>query len=217
MGQGRFERLAPLTGVVFFVLIVALLFLGGETPDNDDSTREVVRYWEENDIEQIVVALVGLISSVFFLWFGASLRSVLWQAEGGTGRLATLSFAGAVLAAAGMMILFGLNFAVAEAAGEAPGGVIHALSSLNNGLFFPFIGGFGVFMLASGFGILHTRVLPAVAGWLALVLGVLSFTPVGFFAFLGAVIWVAVVAVMLYRRGERPAPAAPVAPAARAA
>lgn len=212
MGQGRLERFAPLTGVIFFALIVFLLVFSGETPNVDDPTREVVSYWTENDTKEIVVSIIGLISSVFFLWFAASLRSVLWQAEGGSGRLATLSFAGAVLATAGMMILFGVEFAVAEAADEAPGVVVHSLSALNNGLFFPFIGGFGVFMLASGLGILRTRALPAVAAWLAIALGIVSFTPIGFFAFLAAVVWVLVVSVMLYRRGERPATASPAAP-----
>lgn len=202
MGQGRFERLAPLTGVVFLVLIVVLLITSGETPETDDSTREVVQFWQDNDTKQMFVSAGGVISSVFLLWFAASLRGALWQAEGGSGRLATLSFGGAVLAVSGMMILFGVNFAVAESADDAPASAVHALSTLNNGLFFPFIGGFGVFMLASGLAALRTRALPAAAGWVAIVLGVLSFTPVGFFAFLGATIWVGVVGVLLYRRGS---------------
>ena len=217
MGQGRLERLAPLTGVVFFVLIVVLLLTSGETPDTDDSTREIVQFWKENETEQMLVSAGGVISSVFLLWFAASLRDALWQAEGGSGRLAALSFGGAVLAVSGMMILFGLNFAVAESADDAPASAVHALSTLNNGLFFPFIGGFGVFMFASGLAALRTRALPAVAAWIAIVVGLVSFTPVGFFAFLVAVIWVAVVGVMLYRRSARPTAAAPVPPRSAAA
>jgi hypothetical protein len=203
MGQGRFERFAPLTGIVFFVLVVALFFVADETPNTDDSRLEIVSYWLENDAEQVVVSIIGLIASVFLLWFAASLRSTLWRAEGGSGRLATLSFGGAILAVAGMMILFGMNFAVAESADDVPPAVVHSLSTLNNGLFFPFIGGFAVFMLASGLAILRTGALPAVAGWLAFALGILCFAPIGFFAFLAGTIWAAVVSVMLYRRGEQ--------------
>ena len=44
-------------------------------------------------------------------------------------------------------------------------------------------------------------------GWSALVLGVLIFTPVGFFAFLGAGIWIALASVaMTMRLRTRPAP-----------
>lgn len=203
MGQGRFERLAPLTGFVFFLIILGLLLLSGDTPDTDDPAAEVLSFWRENDTEQMVVAAIGALSGVFLLWFGASLRSALSEAEGGSGRLAALAFAGAILATSGLLILFGLNFAVAESADDSPASVVQALSALNNSMFFPFIGGFGVFALASGLGILRTRALPAVAGWIALALGVLSFTPVGWIAFLAMVIWVAVASVMLYRRGVR--------------
>ena len=35
------ERFAPLTGVVFFVLVVVGFLLGGDTPGADDSAAQV--------------------------------------------------------------------------------------------------------------------------------------------------------------------------------
>jgi hypothetical protein len=46
-----------------------------------------------------------------------------------------------------------------------------------------------------------------VAGWIALGLEVLSFTPIGWIALLAAI----VVSVMLYRRGQAMPPTAPAA------
>ena len=54
--------------------------------------------------------------------------------------------------------------------------------------------------------------LPARAGWVTLLLGVLLFTPVGFWAILAAITWILVVSIVLYM-GESSAEAArPPAP-----
>ncbi len=44
MSGSRWERLAPLTGVVFFVLIAVTFALSNDTPDANDSTGDVVSY-----------------------------------------------------------------------------------------------------------------------------------------------------------------------------
>ena len=58
MSRGTLERFAPLTGIVFVVLVVIAFAVGGETPDVDDSTRKVVDFWTENDGEQIAAAIL---------------------------------------------------------------------------------------------------------------------------------------------------------------
>ena len=52
MSSKDVERLAPLAGVVFVVLIVIAVVIGGETPDNDDSTASIVRFWTENAVRR---------------------------------------------------------------------------------------------------------------------------------------------------------------------
>ena len=57
-------------------------------------------------------------------------------------------------------------------------------SALQSDFFFPLAIGFSVFLLASGLAMLRTGLFPAWMGWAAVVLGVLSVTPAGFFALL---------------------------------
>jgi hypothetical protein len=164
-----------------------------------------------------VADLLGVIAGLFLGWFAASLRGVIWRAEGGEGRLATLTFAGGVLAAVGAWTVFGIDFAVADASDSVSPVVLKPLVALNNSFFLPLAGGLGLMMVASAFAILHTRALPVVAGWLALVIGIVTFTPVGFFGVLASLIWVPVVGVMIYRKGDvgQEGPRAPAtAPAA---
>src|ERR1700712_164570 len=98
MQQGRFERLAPLSGVVFFVLIVVAIFVNNSsTPDVSSSAGKISAYYlgHRSDIQAGDIIIV--ISAVFLVWFTASLRSAVWQVEGGAGRLASLILAGGIL------------------------------------------------------------------------------------------------------------------------
>jgi hypothetical protein len=72
------------------------------------------------------------------------------------------------------------------------------LSALYNNFFFGFPAGVGTLLLASSLVILRTRVLPAWVGWFAFVLGIISISPLGFFAFLAVFLWIAIVSWMLY-------------------
>ena len=47
MGTGRLERLAPLTGVLFTVLVAVGILVGGETPDTDASVAEILDHYED--------------------------------------------------------------------------------------------------------------------------------------------------------------------------
>src|SRR5215210_9080291 len=152
MRQGRWERLAPLTGVVFFLLVVAaILVSGGETPDAHAPVREIASYYKDSADQTMVADLLGVIAGVFLVWFAASLRGVIWRAEGGEGRLATLTFAGGVLAAVGAWTVFGIDFAVADASDDVSAAVLKPLVALNNSFFLPLAGGLGLLMVASAF------------------------------------------------------------------
>jgi hypothetical protein len=202
--SGRLERFAPLTGVVFIIAVVVLLFLSDELPDADDPRHEVVSYWTENDDKEIAVTIIGAWATVFFVWFAASLRSALRLAEGGTGRLSSISFAGALILAAGLLVGLSIEFAAADSVGDVPAEVTHTLSVLSAEFFFPIAAGFLLFLVASGLAIGRTRALPVWLGWAAIVLGVVSLTPIGFAGFIGGLIWILIASILLFRRGERP-------------
>ena len=199
MRQDRLARFAPLAGVVFVVLIVLAIVIGGETPDNSDSAQEIGRFWKENDSEQMLSALIGAWSLIFFIWFAASVRSVLRRTEDGPARLSATSFAGAVIAAVGLLIALSLTFAIADGADELTPDALKTLTVLSNGVFLPIAVGFALFFIATGILAVRSRLLPAWLGWVTIVLGIVCVTPAGFFALLVGLVWVLVVSVMLYR------------------
>jgi hypothetical protein len=218
MSRFNWERLAPLTGVVFFVLIVLTFALSGDTPSTDDPTSKVVTFWSDHDSRMIAASVIGTFAAIFFIWFGGSLRSALREAEGGTGRLSTLAFAGVLVIAIGGAIGGTIQFAAADSVGDVPATVTQTLSTLNEEFFLPFPVGGVVLMAATGLCVLRYGALPRWLGWASIVIAILSVAgPLGFFAFLALFVWVLVVSVLLYLRGrETPGPApttaAPTAP-----
>jgi hypothetical protein len=199
------ERFAPLTGVLFVVLVIVAVIVGGETPDADDPIAKVVDYWNDNKDQAIVSAIIAAISGAFFLWFAGVLRAVLAAAEGAPARLANTAFGGAVVGAVGWLVLIGFTFVAADTAGDVAPQVTQTLSVLQADFFFPLSVGFAVFLLASGLAIVRSGPLPSWTGWVALVLGVASLTPAGFFAIVLMLAWVLAISVMLFQRGA-PAP-----------
>jgi hypothetical protein len=186
--------------------------LSNDSPDSDDSLVKVVSYWSSHDSKEIASAIVGTFAVLFFVWFMGSLRSRIFRAEGGTGRLATLTFAGGVIAAVGIVVNNAIEFAAAESVGDVPPTVTQTLSVLYADFWFPIVLGFGLLMLAAGLSALRFGWLPVWAGWVTLVLGILSFTPIGFFALLATIIWIAVVSVALFLGESRGTPSPPPAP-----
>lgn len=208
MSQTR-GSLAPLTGVVFVLLFVASFIVVGDAPDANDPVQEVVSFYTENDAETTIGALLFGVGAVFFLFFVGSLRSVLRTAEGGTGWLSNVAFAGGIVAAAGMLIFAGLGFTLGDVAEDLDPGAVQAINALSFDLFFPLAGGIVVLLFASGLVSVRTEVLPRWLGWAGLVIAVASFTPAGFFAFLASIAWVLVVSILLWRGGTIPARSAP--------
>ena len=83
---------------------------------------------------------------------------------------------------------------------------MQALQALWDNDFVPLALGSLVFLISAGLSIVRHGVLPKWLGWVALVLAVIGFTPIGFVAFVGAGLWIAVVSVILAVRA-RPATA----------
>lgn len=196
------ERLAPLTGVLFTLLMLAWFFLVGETPDTSDTVGDVVRFWDDHSSRGIAGAICGAIGGAALLWFGGSLRAALRRGEGGVGRLSAVAFAGIIVMAVGLLLFAALEFTLADTVGDVPPGITQTLSVMDSDMFFPLAIGVLTMLLASALVILRTGVLPTWLGWIALALAVLSVTPIGWIAFFGAVLWIGVTGVVLYLGGE---------------
>ena len=198
------ERFAPLTGLLFVVLVIVAVIVGGESPGANDSIGEVIKYWSDNDDRAIAASIIAAYSVLALLWFAGVWRATLAAAEGPPARLANTAFAGAIVAAIGWSLLISFNFIAANTIGEVAPQVTQTFSALQADFFFPLAIGFAVFLLASGLAMVRGAVLPAWPGWVALVIGVLAVTPAGFPAILAALAWIAAISVMLFMRGESP-------------
>jgi hypothetical protein len=95
--------------------------------------------------------------------------------------------------------------------------VTQTLSVLSEDFLLPFLAGIAVFMFTSGICVLRHGGLPRWLGWVAIVIGVVSLTPIGFVGFLAVFVCVLVASIVLYLRGAEtpitttPSPAAPTA------
>ena len=204
-GQGA-ARWAPLTGVVFVVLVVVAFAIGGETPDADESTQEVVSFYTDHDSGQMVSAAFLAWSSLFLLFFAGYMRALLREGEE-TGILSAVSFAGAIVLAVGMLAFGGFTFTLGDVADKLDPAALQALNALNSDFFFPVAIGTGTFMIATGLALVRRPELPAWLAWVAIVIGIVAITPIGFFGFLLMMLWVLVVSVMLTLRARAEAPA----------
>jgi hypothetical protein len=194
------ERFAPLTGVLFFVIVLIGFLIGGDTPDSDDSALRVVAYYAPNRDEHAVVAILVGIGAAFLPFFASHLRRALDWA-GGTGRLVNAGFAGGILATAGFWILATVHLALADSAGETAPEVTQALNVLDNNDWIPVAGGMGVMLIGYGLAAVRYGGLPSWLAWAGLVIGILVFTPAGFIAFLAAGIWILVTSIWLFLEG----------------
>lgn len=201
------ERYAPLTGLLFVLLVIAAVIVGGESPGANDPINEVIEYWQENDDRAIAASIIAAFSAAALLWFAGVWRDTLAAAEGGSARLANTAFAGAIVAVVGWSMLIAFNFLAAETVDDVAPQVTQTFSALQSDFFFPLAIGFSVFLLASGLTILRTGLFPIWMGWAALVLGVLTLTPAGFFAILLMLAGIIAVSLMLFMRGTPTTPA----------
>jgi hypothetical protein len=211
MQNTRWERLAPLTGVIAVAIIVAVFAIGGSTPEAEDGVIKVRAFYIKHHDKHAALAFVLAIAIPFLVFFASSLRSDLRRA-GGTGQLANAAFAGGVLAAAGFGVLASVHLALAESAAHARTiTTTQTLNVLDGNDFIPAAAGIAVLVFAAGASAIRHGGLPKWLGWVGIVIGVVAFTPAGFFAFLAGGVWVLVASVLLVRARSAAGPAAPAA------
>ena len=199
----RAEWWAPLTGVAFVVVLIVGAIIGGEPPDADSPVREIIDHYTDNKTSIEVASFVGAAAAVLLVFFGGYLRSVLSAAEGPGGMLSALTLVGTAVVAVGLAIDITIGIALAQAADDIEPAAVQALQALWDNDFVPLALGALLFLISTGLSIVRHGALPKWLGWVALVLAVIGFTPIGFVAFLGAGLWIAVVSVMLALRARR--------------
>ncbi len=197
------RRLAPLTGIPFALLLLVTFFFTPSSPSEHDSGAQVIAHYRLHHGAAFLGAFCGALAVIFFVFFVGSLRSFLRSHEGGEGP-ATVAFGGAVILGTGGAIFSSLEWALAESRNSISPAAAEAINILSNDFFWPFEAGLVIFSIAIGLAILNTGALPKWLGWVALVIGVIGVTPVGFFGFFVILIWAVVVSVIVFRRATPP-------------
>ena len=193
------KLIGPLTGSLFVVLAIVAFAVGGNTPDVNDSARDVVSFYLDNDSEQQIAAALLALGCVALIFFLGSLRLVLRAAAGDQGGLSTVTLLGGLGITVGVSIFAGIGFTLGDAVDDLPASATLALNALNSDLFFPVAVGAATFNLGLGLAVLRHGGLPRLLGWLALVVGIAGLTPAGFFAFLATgvvIVWASVALTM---------------------
>ena len=130
MREWDWERIGAATGaasVLLFILSVGIL---PTPPDVDAPASEIHAYYAEEQ-DGIQVSLVFAAAALFFfIWFLGSLRSALRVAEGGTGRVSSIAFAGGVVSAGALFALITLIAGAAFRPDQATAEVTTAINDL---------------------------------------------------------------------------------------
>lgn len=165
MDYWRREQIGVASGVVAVAALVVAGSLISTYPGSDASSQEIRTFILDNRRTLLTQSLLGAGAVAFGVWFFGSLRSTLRRAEGGTGRLSGIAFAGGVASLVGVLASSMLTITMANRVAEtAEPGVTLALWQLGNAALvvsvFPFVAA----VLATSLLALRTGVLPR---WLA--------------------------------------------------
>jgi hypothetical protein len=215
----RSARLAPLSGVLFVVLlIIGFIPLSGDTPDVDESAQKITDFYADKQGQEIAAIVVVMLAALFLAVFAVSLRDYLrgGNVRGGNGGAdfwPTLALVGGAVAVAGFLVAAGIHFALVDGADQeiSPDAMV-ALNALDNDDFPAFSLPLGIMLLgAAGATLRDGANLPRWMAWVAIVLLILMFTPVGFAGFGLAGIWIIVASILMYQRAGAGAAAPPAA------
>lgn len=196
------DWVAPATGVAFVVLAVIAFAITGEPKDASDPPDEIVDWYTSNLNSIRAGALMAGLALAFFVFFAGYLRKILRAAEGEGGMLSLVSFAGAVLIAAGTAFDATLMLATAERAEDITPESVQTLQALWDNNFIPAAVGMVLFLWGTGISILRHGALNRWFGWALIVLGIVAVSPAGPFVFLGLGLWVLVASIYLIVRGD---------------
>jgi hypothetical protein len=198
-------RFAPLTGAIFVVLLViGFIPLGGNTPDTDASAAKIISFYDDHQTKEILAIIVVALAALFLALFAVAIRDYLRDTGGGEF-WPTVALVGAAIGAAGLFVAGGMHFALIDGANLShnrtlsPDAMV-ALNALDNDNFIAFSVPLGIMLFGAGGAVLKGAALPKWMAWVAIVLGIIFFTPVGFFAFGLTGIWIIVASVLMYQR-----------------
>jgi hypothetical protein len=210
-------RWAMLSGVAYVVLfVVGVILLFGSEPDTSSAPGKLIAYYSKSghrDRINFGWVLVGL-SVFFFLWFLSALRRTIRLLEGEDGLLTGLTTIGGVIYAALTLASIGVSVGIRTMSDDTyhhtvyPG-LIHAADDVGWMLHASGGAGLGAMIIAASLAALRAAAVPKWAGWLGIVVGIISLGLLAFFPWFVAGIWILVVSIGMFARAGRTPYASP--------
>ena len=213
----RFERWAPIAGIVFVLLMVGGGLLVSDVPNADATNHEIAGYLADGDnhARNIIGAYLWVTGAIAFLCF------LTRRAEGGRGTLSTLTYGAGVAFAAVWMVSAAAYAAVAFAVGVADAPVsdpdlVRVLPAFA-GLLLLVGGGFAgaLLLTAASAVIIRTGALPRWLGRLGIGGAIVLLFDLAYLNIFPLWVWVFIASVVMLRRRE-PAATTAASPERRA-
>lgn len=197
----RLSRWAPLLGVLYGVLLAAVIVSMPPPPSVDASAAKIMSYYNgHRGALQVQVYLLAYCGIALVAYFGVLTG---YLRRHGADTLARVGFAGAMIMATGFGIGAGSGVLVSHKTVPVTAANAQLLNLLNDDLPFVTLALGGVLALISiGIAVLSTKSLPAWVGWVAIIAGVASGvgTFISFIAIMLGGLWSIAGSIVLYRR-----------------
>jgi hypothetical protein len=120
----RLEKLAPLTGAVAVVLLIAGSVIFGAF-DFLPSADRAVEIFSDNPSRSMTGGFLGLYSGILLMWFAGSVYSFSIKQKTGDGRLSMIGFGGGVSSgiaiSAGFTVMLSAGMRASAEGGISPG------------------------------------------------------------------------------------------------
>lgn len=202
------RQLLTLSGLASVILLViAFVGFSQSTPETNESGAAIREFYVDHGSRQQLAAWIVALAVPLLIIFASTVRAKLAETTGGESTIwHNIFLGGALIAAAGFFFSVCVTFALSETPEDLSASTMQALNAIDSASWVGFTGGIGIMLLGAAGAMLPARSGVRWLGWIALVLGVLMFTPVGFFAFLGSGLWIALASVALTMH-ERSRPA----------
>ncbi|HEX6221826.1 MAG TPA: hypothetical protein VF115_12090 [Acidimicrobiia bacterium] len=203
------SRTAPLSGVLFAVLLIASFLVDSNT-DYMPPADEIVAHLTDGPMRVMSAAYLRLLAAAALIWFSGSLHKTIRGFDDDSGRLSLLAFGGGVLAAA--LIAMGAAAVVAAAervwmvemidSGAAAALYDMAGIAIGNGA--PL--GLGVMIGAAGIARIRTKAGSPWIGWSSVGIGFGLLSPYAWVVLALALIWISIAGLWMYREQSDPVP-----------
>jgi hypothetical protein len=209
----QLERWAPLSGIIFVILMVVGTMFVADVPDPDAPQQQLATYLADsgNHTRNLMGAYIWVVGALAFLWFVTRLRTVLRGAEGGTATLSNLVF-GAGVAFAAVWMVSAAAFAAVAYAVELRGATVSDpdfVKVLPQMAWMILLLGAGfaglLLVLTTSILSLRTGVLPRWLAWLGIVVAIALLFDVIYISIGPFLLWVLLASIVLLLRREEPA------------